>query len=283
MTRASTIVAVVSALSLMVSACGSSAKTTTPGASTPTQPSPQAAVASAISTYRDFVESEAAQLDNATSQFARLVQTGNVAGAKKAYAEVHSHYERIEPVAERLGMLDSQIDAQAGDVPAAQFEGFHRIEEQLWDKGNANAMSPVAGALLLHVSDLQSRIPQLVLDPKLLAAGAVELLNEVATRKITGEEERYSHTDLWDIEANLEGSRQAIAALRPIIEAKDPQLATTLDTRFAATETTLAKYGRGAGYVLYTALTPSDIRALGAQVHALADDVAKVVPLVRAS
>ncbi len=38
-----------------------------------------------------------------------------------------------------------------------------------------------------------------------MVTGAVELLNEVSTSKVTGEEERYSHTDLWDFQANVEG------------------------------------------------------------------------------
>ena len=56
------------------------------------------------------------------------------------------------------------------------------------------------------------------LTPLQLANGAKELLDEVATGKITGEEDRYSHTDLWDFEANVEGSQAAIAALRPVLQ-----------------------------------------------------------------
>ena len=130
------------------------------------------------------------------------------------------------------------------------------------------------------MKDLQSRIPDIELEPAQLANGAVELLNEVATSKITGEEDRYSHTDLWDFEANLEGAKQAFVALRPMIEAKDPALATKLETRFAATEQVLAKYRQGDGYVLYTTLTKADTRAMATQVDALADVLSKVAPIV---
>ena len=71
-----------------------------------------------------------------------------------------------------------------------------------------------------------------------LANGAVELMNEVANSKITGEEDRYSHTDLWDFNANVEGSKAAIAALRPVLEERDAALVKTLDTEFANVDTT---------------------------------------------
>ena len=60
------------------------------------------------------------------------------------------------------------------------------------------------------------------LNPLQLANGSKALLDEMATGKITGEEERYSHTDLWDFDANFEGSQAAIEALRPFLKAEEP-------------------------------------------------------------
>ena len=45
-----------------------------------------------------------------------------------------------------------------------------------------------------------------VLQPAQVANGSVDLLGEVAKSKVTGEEERYSHTDLGDFEANVDGA-----------------------------------------------------------------------------
>ena len=66
-----------------------------------------------------------------------------------------------------------------------------------------------------------------------LGNGAKELLDEVATGKVTGEEEAWSHTDLWDFQANVDGAHEAFAALQPIVAVKDPELAATLTARFA--------------------------------------------------
>ena len=74
----------------------------------------------------------------------------------------------------------------------------------------------------------------LAFQPAQLANGAVELLNEVAGSKITGEEDRYSHTDLADFEANVAGAQKAFELLRPaLIERKDGALVKTLNARFA--------------------------------------------------
>ena len=89
---------------------------------------------------------------------------------------------------------------------------------------------------MADIKDLQTRVATVELTPVQLANGAKELLDEVATGKITGEEDRYSHTDLWDFKANVEGSQGAVAALRPVIDEKDPALGPTLDERFAAVD-----------------------------------------------
>ena len=113
-----------------------------------------------------------------------------------------------------------------------------------------------------------------------LANGAKELLDEVATGKITGEEDTFSHTDLWDFAANLEGSRNAIAALRPVIEEKDAALAKTLEDKFAAAQAELDKYRNGDGWKLHNELTPAQLKSLGDAINGLAEPISKVAPLV---
>jgi iron uptake system component EfeO len=92
-----------------------------------------------------------------------------------------------------------------------------------------------------------------------------------APSKITGEEDRYSHTDLWDFEANVDGSFAAFRSLRPLVEGSDPALAGEIASRFAAVDRALDRYRRGRGFVLYTQLTKSDVRSLANLVDALAE------------
>ncbi|HUI49190.1 MAG TPA: iron uptake system protein EfeO [Acidimicrobiia bacterium] len=240
-----------------------------------------AAAAAAVAGYRKYVENEAAQLVTATTSFVQAVKAGDVATAKKLYPSARSHYESIEPIAESFGDLDPEIDARVNDVPANKFQGFHRIEKQLWESGNTTGMAPVADQLLADVKKLQLLIPTIKLEPAQIANGAVELMNEVASSKITGEEDRYSHTDLWDFAANDDGSIAAFKSVRPLVAAKDPQLADTIDQQLAATNDALDAYKTtSGGFELYTKLTAAQTRALAARVEAEADSLAKVPPLI---
>ena len=132
---------------------------------------------------------------------------GDIAEAKDLFAYAREPYERIEPIAEAFGDLDPAIDAREGDVPEAKWTGFHRIEKALWVDEDLTGMAPVAKKLVADVRLLQELTRQVDLEPAQVANGASELLGEVANSKITGEEDRYSHTDLWDFEANVEGRR----------------------------------------------------------------------------
>ena len=53
--------------------------------------------------------------------------------------------------------------------------------------------------------------------------GAKGLLDEVATSKVTGEEETWSHTDLWDFQANVEGAQVAYEGLEPVRPGQGPR------------------------------------------------------------
>ena len=121
-------------------------------------------------------------------------------------------------MAESFGDLDPRIDARANDVPASEFGGFHRIEKALWEEGTPKGMAPVAEQLLADVEELEAKVKNVNLQAVQIANGANELLGEVSASKITGEEERYSHIDLVDFKANVEGSEAAFEAVEPLLE-----------------------------------------------------------------
>ena len=114
------------------------------------------------------------------------------------------------------------------------------------------------------------------LQPGGIANGAVELLNEVSASKITGEEERYSHTDLVDFEANVQGAQAAFDAVKPILAKKDAELASGIDARFAVVTAALTPYQTGTTFVASTALPPADTKALAQAIDALAEPLSHV-------
>jgi iron uptake system component EfeO len=139
---------------------------------------------------------------------------------------------------------------------------------------------PTADKLLADVKLIVDKANSEKLSPLQLANGAKELLDEVATGKITGEEDRYSHTDLWDFNANVEGSKAAVASLRPVLEDRQPDLVKTLDEKFAAVDTTLGKHRKGDGWRLHNELSQAELKELSDAINALGEPVSQVAAVV---
>jgi iron uptake system component EfeO len=128
--------------------------------------------------------------------------------------------------------------------------------------------------------DLFNRTRTVELSADKLGNGAKELLDEVATGKVTGEEEAWSHTDLWDFQANVDGARIAFENLRPVLDQKDPELAKELEAKFAALQTELTKYAKGDGFVYYNELTPEQIQKLATLVDSLGEPLSNLTAAV---
>jgi high-affinity iron transporter len=240
------------------------------------QPKASAAEDSAVTAYRGYLERQTTDLVDRTEVFTQAVIAGDVAGAKKAYGPARVPYERIEPVAESIGGLDPAIDAREGDVPKAKWTGFHVIEKALWVDGSTKGMAPIARKLQADVEKLNRVVKTVEIEPAQVANGAVALLGEVSKSKITGEEERYSHIDLVDFEANVQGARAAYEIVAPILRDKQPDLAERVATEFADVSKLLAPHREGDGFVSYEALDESDTRVLSQGIDALAEPLSQV-------
>ncbi|HEX5465952.1 MAG TPA: iron uptake system protein EfeO [Candidatus Limnocylindrales bacterium] len=240
-----------------------------------------AALARATSGYQAYVRDQVDQLVTATQALAQAVEAGEVAKAKELYGPARVFYERIEPVAESFGDLDPKIDGRIDDAASpADFTGFHRLEQALWIDGRTDAMTPIAQGLVTDVQQLQTLVKTASYQPAQAANGASELLDEVAASKITGEEERYSHLDLLDFQANLDGAQKAFELLQPALTLIDPDLSSTISARFADVQAALAPYQEDGVFVSYTTLTEADTKLLAQKVDALAEPLSHVAAAV---
>ncbi|WP_088011672.1 iron uptake system protein EfeO [Gottfriedia acidiceleris] len=231
---------------------------------------------SEINNYRDFVVSQTEEFVSNTQKFVDAINAGNMAEAKRLYPISRSYYERIEPVAESFGDLDPKIDAREGDVPANEWTGFHKIEQVLWVQNTTKGLEKYTEQLMKDANYLRAKVETAEIDPVLFVTGPVELLNEVSSSKVTGEEERYSHTDLADFAANVEGSDKIVRLLSDKLKAKDADLASTIETRFNELMTTLNTYKKGDQYVDYKQLKEDEVKKLAQQVDALAEPISQV-------
>lgn len=230
----------------------------------------------AISTYRTYLEGQTAELVTGTQAFVAAVQQGDVDKAKSLYAATRAPYERIEPVAESFGDLDPAIDAREGDVPDGEWTGFHKIEQALWVHNSLDGMAPIATKLLSDVQQLDRLVKTVKLEPATIANGALALLDEVSATKVQGEEERYSRTDLDDIQANVDGSKAAFAAVAPLLPKSAAATEQLIGERFAAVQAILDPLRTPTGFVSYDSLTPDQTRAIAEAVNALAEPLSEI-------
>lgn len=241
-----------------------------------TKKSPE--IEKAIADYREYLEENTVELTAKTKPFVAAVIAGDIAKAKQLYPAPRIPYERIEPVAESFGDLDPRIDARENDVKPSEFGGFHRLEKALWEEENLKGMKPVAEELEANVKELEAKVKGVKLQAVQIANGANELLTEVSTSKITGEEERYSHIDLVDFKANVEGSQVAFEAVAPLMEKTDPKLVKEIEADFESVYASLKPYEtkEWPGFVLYEELNKSDTRKLAQGINALAEKLSLV-------
>ncbi|MBB2895905.1 iron uptake system protein EfeO [Pseudomonas sp. AS2.8] len=231
-----------------------------------------------ISDYKIYVTDNLAKLTEQTQAFTAAVKRGDLATARKLYAPTRVSYEQVEPIAELFSDLDAAIDSREDDheqgVKSEDFTGFHRLEHALFTQNTTEGQGPLADKLLADVKDLQARVDGLTFPPEKVVGGAAALMEEVAATKVSGEEERYSHTDLYDFQANVDGAKKIVDLFRPQIEKQDQAFVAKVDKNFATVDKILAKYKtKDGGFETYDKVSERDRKALVGPVNTLAEDL----------
>ncbi|NED86601.1 peptidase M75 family protein [Streptomyces sp. SID11233] len=239
----------------------------------------------AVAAYRTYVQDQADATLPKAKLFTDAVAAGDIEAAKKVYAESRLGWERTEPVAESFGDIDPKVDVRADGLEDGQkWTGWHRLEKALWqDKKLGTQEKALAPTLQKDLLDWQKRVGTAEITPTSMANGAKELLDEVATGKVTGEEERYSHTDLVDFKANVEGAEKSYELLKPIASKNDAALSATLDKRFAELNRLLDTYRKDKtsyDFTSYEKVGKADRKDLSDAVNALAEPLSRLAAAV---
>ncbi|MGW1253628.1 iron uptake system protein EfeO [Streptomyces sp. NPDC002513] len=239
----------------------------------------------AVADYRAYAQDQADETLPRVETFVKAVKDGDVAAAQKAYAPSRLGWERTEPVAESFGDIDPKVDTRADGLEQGQkWTGWHRLEKALWqDKKIGAEEKTLADQLVRDLKDWQARVGKAEITPTSMANGAKELLDEVATGKVTGEEDRYAHTDLVDFKGNVEGAQKAYELLKPVAQKNDAALTQELDKQFAALNTLLDKYRSDKtsyDFVSYDKVGKDERKELSDAVNALAEPLSKLAAAV---
>ncbi len=236
----------------------------------------------ATADYKSFVQGQIDQLLTDTEKFAGVLKEGKLDEAKKMYPLIRMSYERSEPIAESFGESDVKIDFRLADYldenkTEEGWSGFHCIEKIMWEQNTTAGTESYVDQLVNDIKELKAKVATVKVTPDIMLTGAVDLLNEVATSKITGEEEIYSHTDLYDFRANIEGAEKIFELFKPLIEAKDKKLVSSLEKEFKNVNGLLDKHMTDAQhYKLYTDLSKEDTKELAEAVTKLGEPLSQM-------
>lgn len=292
------------AAALILSGCssnssdsGSDASTSsaTSGASATSSPAaaPNPLTEKAADEYKAYAIAQIDELVAAVKVFTDAVRAGDLKAAQDAYAPSRVPWERIEPLAGLVEEIDGKIDARVDDfsgVDDPEFTGWHRLEYLLFEKNTTDGGAPFADQLDADVAALKEQFPSVDVKPVDVSTGAAELIEEVSEGKITGEEDRYAKTDLWDFDANLQGARDAVGKLNPALVEADPALLGKIEAGINSVFETLRPLRQGDGWVLFctendpypsarcpaVTVTPQVIDTLKAELAGLSENLSQV-------
>lgn len=242
-------------------------------------PTPAAFVAP-LAEYRVYLTLESAAFAEATRAFVDAVKAGDLERAKALYAPARAPYKRMQPVVERIGDLDTAIDARADYFERREddvnFGGFHRLEYGLFARGSTDGLAGVADKLQADATAVRPRLREITVSPEAMATGAARVIGQIAEEKVSGADNRYSHTDLADFQATLEGARKIADLLLPLVAPANPALPGTVVARFDEAEATLGRFRQGDGLVTYERLGPEERAEIAGRMRALADEIGRL-------
>ena len=242
------------------------------------------ALDAAVTAYTAYVLEQTQQLATGTKAFTDAVRAGDTEKAKSLYAQVRLPWERIEPVAELFPDSDGVIDSRADDFERKEadpdFTGFHALEYGLWANGTIGGakvdLVSLANRLDTDIAELIGLVKGLEIQPQVMTNGAAALIEEAASTKITGEEERYSKTDLATFAANVEGSRKVFNLVEVMLQGVNKKLDDSITKDFKTVDDLLANYKDGTGYATYDKVTSGDRDRFKSSMASLSEDLAQI-------
>ena len=236
-----------------------------------------------LSEFRVYLSSQSTALIKAVTALEQAIEAGDLSQAQALYVPARTAYQRIAPAAQRLAELDNTINARADYFEKREqdpgFSGFHRLEYALFQQRTLDGLTPVAQRLLTDVTTLKQQLLAQSLPPEQLVSIVVRNLNNLGeVRASSGEEERYSRTDLNGFAGNLFAARKVVDLLRPLLTKSAAELLPTLDNAIASLDVELDGFKVEKGYASYDSVSAEQRKQIADKAKALADALDGIDP-----
>ncbi|OLF53592.1 iron uptake system protein EfeO [Pseudomonas chlororaphis] len=236
-----------------------------------------------LSEFRVYLSSQSTALIKAVTALEQAIQAGDLAQAQALYVPARAAYQRLAPAAQRLSELDNAINARADYFEKREqdpgFVGFHRLEYALFQQRDLNGLAPVAQRLLGDVGSLKQQLLAQSLPPEQLVSVVSRSQRSIAeVRASSGEEERYSHSDLNGFAANLEATRKVVDLLRPLLAKPSAPLLAQIDSALDGLDSQYAALRTADGYASYDSVGADQRKRIADQAKVLADALDGIDP-----
>ncbi|WP_397431381.1 iron uptake system protein EfeO [Pseudomonas chlororaphis] len=236
-----------------------------------------------LSEFRVYLSSQGTALIKAVSALEQAIQAGDLAQAQALYLPARAAYQRLAPAAQRLGELDNSINARADYFEKREqdpgFVGFHRLEYALFQQRDLSGLAPIAQRLLNDVTTLKQQLLAQSLPPEQLVSLVARAQRSIAeVRASSGEEERYSHSDLNGFAANLETTRKVVDLLRPLLAKPAAPLLAQIDSALGALDSQYGALRSAEGYAPYDSVGADQRKRIADQAKVLADALDGIDP-----
>ncbi|MFJ8623948.1 iron uptake transporter permease EfeU [Kitasatospora sp. NPDC093550] len=234
--------------------------------------------------YRQYVEQGLATLMTQTQKLQGDVRSGDLATARADWLAAHLRYASLGAAYGTFADLDGKIDGRPDGLPDRDrdpgFTGFLRLEHGLWHGQSATELTPVADELAQNVAKLVHDFPGQVFDPADLPLRAHEILENTLQFELTGDTDMGSGTNLATARANLEGTRELLTLLQPLLDERDPQLLVRVNAGMKRVGDLLATADRPEGWTPVDRLPAATRRQLNGATGQLLEDLAPVPALL---
>ncbi|WP_433786630.1 iron uptake system protein EfeO [Pseudomonas frederiksbergensis] len=236
-----------------------------------------------LSEFRVYLSSQSIALIKAVAALEQAIEAGDLSQAQALYVPARAAYQRLAPAAQRLAELDNAINARADYFDKREqdpgFVGFHHLEYALFQQRNLDGLTPVAQRLSIDVANLKQQLLAQSLPPEQLVSMLVRNLNSLAeVRASSGEEERYSHTDLNGFAANLDAARKVVDLLRPLLSKSAAELLAKIDSTVTAFDAELNGFKVKDGYASYDTVSAEQRKRIADKAKVLADALDGIDP-----
>ncbi|MEU0813042.1 iron uptake transporter permease EfeU [Streptomyces mirabilis] len=242
-------------------------------------------LAAPLAAYRAYVDQGLADLQTKTRTLQSDLDADKLDQARKDWLAAHTRYASLGAAYGTFADFDAKINGRtaglAGGVDDPAFTGFHRIEYGLWHGQSAATLAPYAKQLAADVDALRKDFPKQDFDPADLPLRSHEILENTLHRELSGNADYGSGSELATTEANLDGTRELLTLLRPLIDKRNAKVIPAVDTWMRRTEQlVLAQRAEDGTWTPLDKLSDTDRQRLDGAVGQLLEELAPIPDLL---